>query len=259
MLRLRLLAPITLAVALSCAAVSRFNLIPVEQDAALGAQAYPELLAQDRQITSGKDAAMVQRVTERLVAAAQHFDSEISARFEWEVRLVDKPDVVNAWCLPGGKMAVYTGILPVTQTEAGLAVVMGHEIAHATRRHGTRAMTRQMGANVIVQIAATLLFETADAQQTAAALGSYAAGFANLTFGRDAELEADAVGLKYMAYAGYDPREAPRFWERMQSLSGGAQGPEWLSTHPSHGRRIEQIEELLPEALAVYAQSPGSK
>jgi predicted Zn-dependent protease len=247
------------AAVVSCASISRLNLIPVEQDAQLGAQAYPELLEGERTITSGKDYEMVQRVTQRLVEAANHFDPEISAMFEWEARLVDKPDMVNAWCLPGGKMAVFTGILPVSQNEAGLAVVMGHEIAHATQRHGTRAMTRQLGAATLVNIAAVLIFDAPDSQQMAAAIGTYTAGFANLKFGRDAELEADAVGLKYMARAGYDPREATQFWSRMQALSGGAAGPAWLSTHPSHGSRIEQIEGLLPEALAIYAESGGTK
>jgi len=247
------------AAIVSCASIAQFNLIPVEQDAQLGAQAYPELLEGERTVTSGKDHDMVQRVTQRLVESANHFDPEISALFEWEARLVDKPDMVNAWCLPGGKMAVFTGILPVAENEAGLAVVMGHEIAHATQRHGTRAMTRQMGASVIVQLASVLLFETADSQAMATALGTYTAGLANLSFGRDAELEADALGLKYMARAGYDPREATRFWTRMQALSGGAEGPAWMSTHPSHGSRIEQIESLLPDALAIYAQSGGTK
>jgi predicted Zn-dependent protease len=202
---------------------------------------------------------MVQRVTERLVAAANHFDPEISALFEWEARLIDKPEMVNAWCLPGGKMAVFTGILPVAESEAGLAVVMGHEIAHATKRHGTRAMTRQMGGTAMVTIASILIFDEPDTQAMATALGAYATNFANLSFGRDAELEADATGLNYMAWAGYDPREATRFWTRMQALSGGSEGIAWLSTHPSHGSRIEQIEELLPEAVAIYEQSSGSR
>ena len=241
-----------------CAAISKLNLIPVEQDAQLGAQAYPELLQSERVITSGRDYEMVQRVARRLVAAAQHFDAEIVDRFDWEVKLIDKPGMVNAWALPGGKMAVFTGILPIAQGETGLAVVMGHEIAHATKRHGTRAMTRQMGASAFIGLVSLLLFKDADAQASASALGSYVTGFASLSFGRDAELESDATGLKYMAKAGYDPREAAAFWERMQALSGGAAGPEWLSTHPSHGKRVEQIQGLLPEALAIYRQTTGS-
>lgn len=253
-----IVATLALVIA-SCAALSQFNLIPLEQDAQLGAQAYPELLSGERVISSGADYDMVQRVSARLIESAMHYDADIAGTFEWETRLIDKPDVVNAWCLPGGKMAVYTGILPVAASEAGLAVVMGHEIAHATRRHGTKAMTRQLGANVLVSVASVLIFETPDAQATANALGTYLTGFTNLKFGRDAELEADAAGLKYMARAGYDPREATQFWQRMQALSGGGQGPVWLSTHPSHGARIEQIEGLLPEAVAVYAQSLGSR
>ncbi|MEZ6015820.1 MAG: M48 family metallopeptidase [Planctomycetota bacterium] len=256
---LRFTAALLTCAALSCATLSQLNLIPIEQDAALGLQAYPELLQGESVITSGQDYEMVQRVTARLVEAAKHFDPDVANQFEWEARLVNKPEMVNAWCLPGGKMAVFTGILPIAQGEAGLAVVMGHEIAHATQRHGTRAMTRQMGASALIHIASVLIFETPNAQQTAAALGEYATGFANLSFGRDAELEADATGLRYMARAGYDPREATRFWERMQALSSGASGPAWLSTHPSHGKRIEQIQGLLPEALEVYAQSGGSK
>jgi len=257
--RRTLCAALLISLALACAAISRLNLIPVEQDAALGAEAYPGLLEGERIITTGRDYEMVQRVTTRIVAAAEHFDPEITAQFEWETRLIDKPDMVNAWCLPGGKMAVFTGILPVAESEAGLAVVMGHEIAHATRRHGTRAMTRQLGAATVVALVSVLVFKEADTQQTAAALGTYATGFANLKFGRDAELEADAAGLKYMAYAGYDPTEATHFWQRMQSLSGGAQGPVWLSTHPSHGTRVQELQEMLPAALEIYRQSPGSR
>jgi predicted Zn-dependent protease len=256
--RLQRFALAMCAAVVSCATIANFNLLPLEQDVALGAEAYPQLLEGERVITSGAEYQMVQRVTDRLIEAAKHFDPEISAQFQWEARLVNDPDMVNAWCLPGGKMAVFTGILPVAQSEAGLAVVMGHEIAHATRRHGTKAMTRQLGAEALVQIAAVLLFEDSDSQAIAQAVGSYGAALGNLKFGRDAELEADAAGLRYMAFAGYDPREAVGFWQRMQGLSGGGQGPAWLSTHPSHGARIAQIESLLPEALAVYQQSGGS-
>jgi predicted Zn-dependent protease len=201
----------------------------------LGAEAYPQLLAEERTIDSGADYDMVVRMTERLVQAAKAIDPEIANVFEWEVVLVRRDELVNAWCLPGGKMAVYTGILPVADdgsgdVETGLAVVMGHEIAHATLRHGTKAMTRQMGA---------------------ANLGS-------LTFGRDAELEADRRGLTYMATAGYDPRAAVSFWQRMNAASGGQAPPQWLSTHPSNENRIRQIESLLPEVIPIYEQSRSS-
>jgi len=249
-------ACLALAVLPSC---STLNLIPVSQDPILGAEAYPELLADDATIESGADYQMVLRMTENLVAAAKTLDPDIANMFEWEVRLVDRGDIVNAWCLPGGKMAVYTGILPVAETETGLAVVMGHEIAHATLRHGTRKMTRQLGATAIVAIVALTYGDTAEDKALAAALTGAAAAFVNLAYGRDAELEADARGLKYMAQAGYDPREAVAFWQRMQAASGGGGGPEWLSTHPSNDSRIDQIRDLLPEAVEIYEQSRGSQ
>ncbi len=247
-----------------CNAISQLNLIPVSQDPVLGAQAYPELLKEERTIDSGQDYQTVLRMTERLVIAAKEIDPEIADLFEWEVKLVRRDDLVNAWCLPGGKMAVYTGILPVASDasgdfETGLAVVMGHEIAHATLRHGTRAMTRQMGAQTILGIVAMALGGGEDGGSSLAlAAGNLGANFLNLSFGRDAELEADRRGLLYMAKAGYDPRAAVGFWQRMRDASGGAQQPEWLSTHPSNENRIKQIEGLLPEVLPVYEQSRGS-
>lgn len=236
-----------------CAAISRINLIPVSQDPQLGAEAYPSLLEGESQIDRGSDHAMVVRMTDRLVAAAKEIDPEVANLFEWEVRLVNRDDLVNAWCLPGGKMAVYTGILPVAQGETGLAVVMGHEIAHATLRHGTRAMTRQMGTQAILGLlGAALGGGDGETAAITGAAASFGANFLNLSFGRDAELEADARGLRYMATAGYDPREAVDFWRRMNAAAGGAGQPEWLSTHPSNENRISQIESLLPEALAIY-------
>ncbi|MEM6673837.1 MAG: M48 family metallopeptidase [Planctomycetota bacterium] len=253
----RLVSTVAL-LALTLPGCGSLNLIPVSRDSVLGAQSYPELLANDPIISSGKDYEMVARMTDNLVAAAKELDPEIADLFEWEVRLVKRDDIVNAWCLPGGKMAVYTGILPVAQGETGLAVVMGHEIAHATLRHGTQKMTRQMGTAALVAITAIAVGDNLQEKALAAGIASAAASFVNLSYGRGDELEADARGLKYMARAGYDPREAVDFWKRMQAASGGKEPPQWLSTHPSNSTRIEQIEELLPEALAIYQQSGGS-
>lgn len=248
----------------ACESVSKFNLIPVSQDPVLGAEAYPQLLSEERVIESGAEYNAVVSMTERLVVAAKELDPDVANLFEWEVRLVKRDDLVNAWCLPGGKMAVYTGILPVAagsngDFETGLAVVMGHEIAHATLRHGTRAMTRQMGAQALIT-AVTIFLGGAESDKAAmaTAAASLAANFSNLSFGRDAELEADRRGLLYMATAGYDPREAVAFWQRMRAMSGGSQQPEWMSTHPSNENRIKQIQDLLPEVLPVYEQSRGS-
>ncbi|MEM9380692.1 MAG: M48 family metallopeptidase, partial [Planctomycetota bacterium] len=220
---------------------------------------YPGLLEGEATITSGSEFAMVTRMTDRLVDAARRRDPDIANVFEWEVRLVNRDDIVNAWCLPGGKMAVYTGILPVAQSETGLAVVMGHEIAHATLRHGTKKMTRQMGSTLIVAVAALAIGDSAEEKLLTAAIAGAGAAFVNLSYGRKDELEADAVGLEYMALAGYDPREAVAFWTRMkEATGGGGGGPAWLSTHPSNDQRITQIEELLPNAIAIYEQSVGS-
>jgi predicted Zn-dependent protease len=256
---LRQILPAACLAVATLSSCSTLNLIPVSQDPILGAEAYPELLAGDATIASGADYQMVLRMTENLVAAAKTLDPDIANLFEWEVRLVDRSDLVNAWCLPGGKMAVYTGILPVAETETGLAVVMGHEIAHATLRHGTRKMTHQIGATAMVAIITLAYGDTAEDKALAAMLAGAAAAFVNLAYGRDAELEADARGLRYMAQAGYDPREAVAFWQRMQAASGGGGGtPEWLSTHPSNDTRIDQIRDLLPEAVEIYEQSRGS-
>ncbi len=257
-----LLGLLSLSALPSCNLISQLNLIPVEQDPVLGAEAYPQLLGQETTIESGADYQMVISMTDRLVKAAKVADPEIANLFEWEVVLVRRDDLVNAWCLPGGKMAVYTGILPVADDgsgdkETGLAVVMGHEIAHATLRHGTRAMTRQMGAQTIIAIVA-LAVGGDDTGQLSVAAGGLAANFANLSFGRDAELEADRRGLTYMAMAGYDPRAAVSFWQRMAAASGGQAPPEWLSTHPSNENRIKQIHSLLPEVIPIYEQSQSS-
>lgn len=242
----------------SCSAISNFNLIPVSQDPILGAEAYPELLAPEQTVESGPAYDKVIAMTDRLVRAAKEIDPEIADLFEWEVVLVRNDGVVNAWALPGGKMAVYTGILPVADDgsgdfETGLAVVMGHEIAHATLRHGTRAMTRQMGAQTIIQLVAA--FGGGASSQALIQGANLGANFAALSFGRGAELEADRRGLTYMAHAGYDPRAAVGFWQRMQAASGGAATPEWLSTHPSNENRIKQIQSLLPEVIPIYEQS----
>jgi predicted Zn-dependent protease len=247
------LASALMGLSAGCATLSNFNLLSVEQDAELGQNAFTEVQETAVQITSGPEYEMVQRVTKRLVEAARHFQPKIVGEFEWEAILIDDPKTVNAWCLPGGKMAVYTGILPVTETEAGLAVVMGHEISHATARHGTEALTRSQG----LDFALAMIGETAAGTSLAGNEEILAVGtnlLLQLPMGRGAELEADREGLKVMARAGYDPREAVDFWGRMSSL-GGKEPSEWLSTHPSHGSRIDQLEHMMPEASEIYYAS----
>ncbi len=235
---------LALTLGLVCAAPSckNVNLFTLTDDSQLGEQTFPQVLQGEKLIESGPAYQMVSGVMNRLVKAARVEEPELVDAFEWEVKLIDKDETVNAFALPGGKMAVYTGILPVAETEAGLAVVMGHEIGHVLERHGTEAMTRQYGAEVLLG----MLFKG-----DAAALAQLGNSLVQLRFGRGAELEADARGLRLMARAGYDPRVAVQFWTRMTQL-GSSGTPEFLSTHPSHEKRIEQIKGLLPEVIPIY-------
>lgn len=225
-----------------------FNVIPDSQASALGADAYRDILSRSKLITSGSEYERMVRIGQDLARVADRPD------FEWEFQLIDEPKTVNAFCLPGGKVAVYTGILPVTANDAGLAVVMGHEIAHAIARHGAERMTNQLALQMGGVGLDVLLREKSPAtrQITMAAFGlGGQVGFL-LPFGREQESEADHIGLVYMAQAGYDPREAPLFWQRMSATSGG-QPPEFLSTHPAHETRVENLERWMPEALAAYS------
>jgi len=216
------------------------NLFSPSDDVQMGREAYEQVLAEGKVVKSGPDRAMVQRVMERLVAVAD------DSGYEWEVNLLEAPDTVNAFALPGGKMAVYTGILPVCASEAGLAVVMGHEIGHVVARHGTERMTSSLGLEVVLA-----LLDVGDYEQLARMGYSL---LVELPYGREHESEADRIGLIYMARAGYDPEEAVRFWERMGQATGDGP-PEFLSTHPSHETRVRNLRKWLPEARA---EAPGS-
>lgn len=221
------------------------SLVPPAEDMALGAAAYDDATSEAPLVTSGAKYQMVQRCMQRLVAALGPEDPG----FDWEVRLIQADDTVNAFCLPGGKMAVYTGILPVAQDEEGLAVVMGHEIAHATRRHGMQRVIGAYGTEgVLNAIEAYVSPEAASYRELTQGVIELAVA---KPYGRDNELEADYDGLILMARAGYDPRAAPAFWQRMAAL-GSSSTPEFLSTHPSHDRRIEELEEAMATALAIY-------
>ncbi|HMN05998.1 MAG TPA: M48 family metallopeptidase [Flavobacteriales bacterium] len=199
---------------------------------------------------------MVRTIGERLANAATAYLTENGAAkrvsdFSWEFNVVDDP-TVNAWCMPGGKVVVYTGLLPVTQDTEGLALVIGHEIAHAIARHGNERMSQLLamqGAGITLQV---LLSEK---PSTASNLFLQAFGVGGqlgmLAYSRKHETEADKMGLVFMAMAGYDPRVAPKFWERM-AAQGGAKPPELLSTHPNDERRIRDLEAYMPEALKYY-------
>jgi predicted Zn-dependent protease len=219
-----------------------------EQEAALGLQTYQQVLSQSPSITSGPEFEMVKRVANRLAAATGKFGQG----YDWQVSLI-QDGKVNAFCLPGGKIVVYTGIIPVAQNEAALATVMGHEMAHATSRHGAqRVLQQNLTQTAMTGIAVSLSDMDYDKQRTVmAALGAGAQFGVLMPFSRKHESEADEIGLMYMARAGYDPRESVRFWKRMEE-AGSEQPPEFLSTHPSHGTRIAQLEALMPKALEEY-------
>jgi metalloendopeptidase OMA1, mitochondrial len=207
----------------------------------MGEQAYQEILQKAKISTDAEAVAMVRRVGERIAKAAD------KPNYKWQFTLIDEPKTVNAFCLPGGRVAFYTGILPITKDEKGLAVVMGHEIAHAIARHGAERISDQTAAGVALGVLLSGKSETTQyvVQQ------AYGIGVA-LPFNRRQESEADHIGLILMAKAGYDPREGIPFWQRMAEAKGGSAPPPFLSTHPSDKQRIEKIKELLPEALKYY-------
>ena len=221
------------------------------QEKALGLQSYREVLQQSDVVQGGPEHELVVRVAKRLIGAV----GSDAPDFEWHVSLV-RGEQANAFCLPGGKIVVFTGILPYTKTEAGLGAVMGHEMAHAIARHGSQRMLRTSLAQTVMMGAQFSLGDMDHSQRAAvmAALGAGAQYGLILPFSRDHESEADAMGVIYMARAGYDPEEAIRFWERMNQESS-RQPPEFMSTHPAHETRIQNLRVLLPRARSEYART----
>jgi metalloendopeptidase OMA1, mitochondrial len=220
-----------------------------QQEETLGLQSYRQILNQAPVIDSGPEVETVRRVAERLAAAT----GSSARKFKWQVAVVQDRNI-NAFCLPGGKIVVFTGILPIAKTDVGLATVMGHEMAHATLRHGSERLLKQKATNTLMTGVQFSMGDMSYEQQRAvmAAIGAGAQYGFLLPFSRDHESEADYVGLLYMARAGYDPNEAVNFWQRMEEASRGSrQPPEFMSTHPSHGTRIQKIRELIPKVLSL--------
>ncbi|MDG2130798.1 MAG: M48 family metallopeptidase [Fuerstiella sp.] len=222
-------------------------LVSEAEENQLGLTAYQEVLKSEP-VTSNETAAdIVRRVGQRIAAVADRPD------FDWEFNVIEA-ETQNAFCLPGGKVAVYTGILPICQNEAGLAVVMSHEIGHAIARHGGERMTHQMVQNKVKDGVAFLMRDRKETTQKIV-LTAYGAGAqygAILPYSRKHELEADQIGIMMMARAGYDPSEAPAFWERFSGQKDGAAPMEFLSTHPSDARRSFALRDALPEAMEIY-------
>jgi len=222
----------------------QFNTFSSQQEDQLGLEAFKDVKAKSKLSTDAETNAMLQRVGKRVAAVAEKPD------YQWEFILIDDPKTLNAFCLPGGRVAFYTGILPVTKDENGLAVVMAHEVAHALARHGAERMTQQTLVSGVQQVAVQSGWIQSQAALEMAQM-AYGVGV-GLPHGRSQEAEADRIGLILMAKAGYDPRGAVDFWQRMKAASGGKKPPEFLSTHPSDDKRIQKIQEELPEALTYY-------
>lgn len=248
---------VAFALTLGCSSATK-NSVSESEINAEAAKAYAQLKAQSKLSQDPELNALVNRVAQRIANKANE-------NFAWEVMLIDSKEV-NAWCMPGGKMAVYTGILPVLKTEAALAAVMGHEVAHATLRHGMQRYARAKQNNYLGLIAAgasiiggQILCKTDKCRQWAQ-IGGAAAGFAitflDRRFSRDEETSADKAGQLLMARAGYDPSESIKLWERMSAASGGASVPEFISTHPSDTTRRANLSKWMNEAKAVYSQAP---
>jgi predicted Zn-dependent protease len=217
---------------------------------------YKQVLREEKVVTNTAQGQSVVRVGKRIAVAvekylAQEGYSELANSFNWEFNLIQS-EQVNAWAMPGGKVAFYTGILPITQDDAGIAVVMGHEIAHAVASHSRERMSNGLVSNFGVSLLSSAFGQNPSLTQ-AVLLQSVGLGseLGMLSFSRKHELEADELGLTFMALAGYDPRQAPIFWERMSANGGGAP-PEFLSTHPGPDSRIQKLNKQMPKAMKYY-------
>lgn len=221
-------------------------------------QQYADVIKKGPLSTNREQTEMVRRVGGRIQRAVEQYmasknlSSEL-AGFQWEFNLIDDPKTVNAWCMPGGKVAFYTGIMPICKDESGVAVVMGHEVAHAIANHGRERMSEQMVAQFGMSTLSAMMGQNPSAgnQLLMQAVGA-GTSLGMLKFSRTHESEADHMGLIFMAMAGYDPNTAPTFWERMASQSGGQAPPEFLSTHPASSTRIADLKGWMPEAMKYY-------
>jgi predicted Zn-dependent protease len=237
---------------------SQLLITSVDQEMQMGAQAYDQIKGDPKmkQSQDPREVEPVKRVASRIIEAAKRSKyADMAKQFQWEVTVIKDDKTANAFALPGGKIAVYTGIFPVARTEAGLAAVMGHEVVHALARHGAERMSQGQLTNAALEVAGAAIGAGSNnsllGQATMAALGVGAQVGVLLPFSRKHESEADYVGILMAADAGYDPRESVGLWERMAQLSSGGQA-EFLSTHPSHGTRIDQLKAWMPEAMGIY-------
>ena len=261
----RSMVVVVLLIVAACATVpltgrKQLSLVPESDMIALSLTEYGKFISTNKVSTDKNKTAMVKRVGEKISKAVETYMASAGLSknlegYKWEFNLIEDA-TVNAWCMSGGKVVVYTGLLPIAQNEAALATVMGHEIAHAVARHGSERMSDQM----LIQLGGTALSsalsqkseQTRQIAMTAFGVGSQLGVV--LPFSRQHEYEADYMGLIFMAMAGYDPNESIAFWERMAKQSG-SKPPEFLSTHPVDENRIAKIKEKMPEAMVYYSKS----
>lgn len=235
----------------------QLSLIPESQMNAMSFSQYDQVLKESKLSQDAAATAQVRRVGAKIQGAVERYFQQQGMSHElegyaWEFNLIES-EQKNAWCMPGGKVAFYTGILPVCKDDTGIAVVMGHEVAHAIARHGSEWMSQQLALQ-LGGVALSEAMRSKPEQTRELWMGAFGLGAqvgVMLPFSRQHESEADRLGLIFMAMAGYDPRQAPKFWERM-AAGGGAAPPEFLSTHPSDETRIRQLNEYLAEALPYY-------
>jgi predicted Zn-dependent protease len=248
----------------SCSSVAltgrkQLNLVPDDQMLATSTDQYSQFMKENKVSTDANQTARIKRVGARIQAAVEQYARDNNktkdlAGYAWEFNLVESKEV-NAWCMPGGKVVFYTGIMPICQDDDGVAVVMGHEVAHAVAKHGAERMSE----NLVLQgggaaLSAALASKPAQTQQLwMSAFGAGAQYGVMMPFERGQESEADHLGLIFMAMAGYDPHHAVAFWQRMSKAgAAGEKPPEFMSTHPSDENRIKKIQQEMPEALAYY-------
>ncbi|ANE49431.1 M48 family metallopeptidase [Flavisolibacter tropicus] len=242
---------------------SQFKLVSEQELQSMATTQYRQFLSENKTVSpsADRDAEMVRRVGQRLAnSITQYYRSqnlsEVLDGYKWEFNLVNNKEA-NAWAMPGGKIVVYTGLLPITQNEAALANVLGHEISHAIFQHGNERMSQGL-AQQLGGVALSVAVANQPAQTQNLFLQAYGIGSevgVMLPFSRKQELEADRYGMRWAAMAGYNPREAINLWQRMAAQANGQRPPEFLSTHPAEERRIQQLQQYLPEALKYYKPS----
>jgi len=236
----------------------QFRMLPESMLLDMSLTAYNDFLRQNPPLpSSNNDAARVKNVGQKMAGAVDHFLASggyknVRKYFKWNFELVNNPQV-NAWCMPGGKIVFYTGIMPLVENDAGIAVIMGHEMAHAVARHGNERMSQQLAIYLGgISLAVAMHDKPQETRNLFLAVYGIGGVLGSLAYSRKHEYEADKIGMVFMAKAGYDPEEAIHFWERMQAHAKGPQMPQFLSTHPHHQSRIDEMKKFLPKAKKYY-------